>query len=95
MTDSQVQMTARVPQGSVLGPVLWNITYDWALGIPLERNSTIIEYADDTLLLIKSNNVEDTITKAKLQLSRTLKRIQKLGLPFLSSTEKKINIDFP
>lgn len=83
------QMTAGVPQGSVLGPVLWNITYDWVLETPLERNCTVIGYADDTIILTRSETTEEALCIAKLQLSKILKRIKKLGL---SLSEKKTAI---
>lgn len=45
------KITAGVPQDLVLGPTLWNITYDWVLRTPLEEGCVILGYADDTLIL--------------------------------------------
>ena len=41
-----------VPQGSVLGPLLWNIAYDAVLRVPMPPESALACYADDTLVLV-------------------------------------------
>lgn len=42
------------PQGSVLGPLLWNIIFDGLLRIENEERK-IIAYADDAVMLLQSN----------------------------------------
>jgi len=79
------KITAGVPHGSVLGPTLWNITYDWVLRTPLEEGCVILGYADDTLILSKANTTEEAIAKANLQNSRTLRRVERLGLKIAES----------
>jgi len=84
--NTQVRaVTAGVPQGSVLGPTLWNLTYDWALRVPLERDTAVIGYADDTLILIRATDIREGIARVNLQISKTLKRIRQLDLQVAES----------
>uniref|UniRef100_A0AAG5D1U7 Reverse transcriptase domain-containing protein n=1 Tax=Anopheles atroparvus TaxID=41427 RepID=A0AAG5D1U7_ANOAO len=45
-------LTAGVPQGSILGPTLWNVMYDSVLSVELPVGARSIAYADDLVLLI-------------------------------------------
>jgi len=42
-----------VPQGSVLGPLLWNIAYESVLQMKYQRQPgcSVIGYADDTFVM--------------------------------------------
>jgi hypothetical protein len=40
-----------VPQGLVLGPILWITTYDSVLRCPMSPGTDMVCYADDTLVL--------------------------------------------
>jgi len=42
-----------VPQGSVLGPTLWNVGYDGVLRGYLPPGLDLVCYADDTLVLAR------------------------------------------
>lgn len=74
------QMLAGVPQGSVLGPMLWNIAFDEVLRGSLEEGCRIICYADDTLVLACADRVDAAVARANIQTGLVLNRIQRLGL---------------
>lgn len=69
-----------VLQGSVLGPVLWNIAYDRILSRSIYRDCNLICYADDTLLLAKAENKEWAIGCAEIGTNILVSRIEKMGL---------------
>jgi len=73
-------MQAGVPQGSVLGPILWNITYDEVLAGSCVKECRVIGYADDTLVLAEAEQVNVAVARANVQTGLVLNRIGRLGL---------------
>lgn len=57
------KMTAGVPQGSILGPLLWDIGYDYVLQADLEPGCRVLCYADDTLVISTADNLTDLTGK--------------------------------
>ena len=49
-------MTADVPEGSALGPLLWNIMYDAVLRLRMPNESTVVGFADDIVHSLGSKN---------------------------------------
>jgi len=46
-----VNVTCGVPQGSVVGPLLWDLTYDRVLRAQLPHGARLLGFADDTLVI--------------------------------------------
>lgn len=69
-----------VPQGSVLGPLLWNLGYDGILRSALSLGLSVVCYADDTLLLARGNNWRRTVALATVGAAHLIWRIEGLGL---------------
>lgn len=57
-------MTAGVPQGSVLGPTLWNIFYNSLLNVTDQSIVKTVAYADDLALLVMADDKDELIYRA-------------------------------
>ena len=56
-------LSCGVPQGSVLGPLLWNIFYDGVLGLEMPDGATTVGYADDLALVVVGRTPEELKNK--------------------------------
>lgn len=73
-------MTMGVPQGSVLGPVLWNIMFDGIIGAIAEEGVKAICYADDTLVVASGKNPKEASERAEAAAKRAATWVHSRGL---------------
>lgn len=74
-----MNMTAGVPQGSVLGPYLWNVFYDELLKIK-PPNTEYVCYADDLALIVKGKTELELVATANWAIRSVCRRMEDLGL---------------
>lgn len=81
-------VTKGCPQGSVVGPPLWNVLFDGFLRLRLGRGISARAYADDGLLLVKSNSSPDLMRNCSRALNMILKWGEERKMSF--SKEKTV-----
>lgn len=70
-----------VPQGSVLGPLLWDLAYDKILRTPMmPLNCSVLCYADDTLIVAGGRNFPEAVASAEAATASIIRAIKRLGL---------------
>lgn len=77
----QTKVERGVPQGSVLGPLIWNLVYDRVLKVKKEKGCELIGYtADDTLIVSVADTYDEAKYNASMQVERTICAIRNIGL---------------
>lgn len=77
---AETEVGCGVPQGSVLGPLMWNLVYDEVLRTPLPLGCSMLCYADDTVLLAVGDGIRDAQNMARHVAGIVIRGIHALGL---------------
>ncbi|BET02091.1 Reverse transcriptase (RNA-dependent DNA polymerase) [Nesidiocoris tenuis] len=67
------RLTAGAAQGSILGPDLWNCSYDRVLRAEMPEGAFLVGYADDVAAVISARSME----LAQLKLNQVMRRIDR------------------
>ncbi|XP_076764848.1 uncharacterized protein LOC143431794 [Xylocopa sonorina] len=78
-----------VPQGSVLGPLLWNIGYNAVLKLPMLLGVHLTCYADDTLVLAVETSRKQAICRQKDERTRASDGAGVDGNPLFRGEKKR------
>lgn len=81
-------ITKGCPQGSVVGPLLWNVLFDGFLRLPFEEGISARAYADDGLLLVKANSRPELMRKCTRALNMVMRWGEERKMTF--SKEKTV-----
>lgn len=71
--SKEVDIYGGVPQGSVLGPTLWNVLYDGLLELDMPGGVTLIGFADDIAMVIVGENEEILINLGNAGIARVVR----------------------
>lgn len=82
--------TCGVPQGSVLGPLLWDVACDYVLRTELPTECRAVCYADDTCIVASGGTVGEAIAMAEFGAFRIIHAIKRMGLQIAAQKTKAI-----
>jgi len=69
-----------VLQGSVLGPLLWDLGYGWVLRGALFTGLGVVCYADDTLVVAGGDDWDEAARRAEVGVALVVRKIEMLRL---------------
>lgn len=91
----EVAVTAGVPQGSVLGPTLWNVLYDPVLDLDLTEGARSMAFADDLALMVEAQDAEELMYRVNESTRRVGVWMQYNGLDLAPHKTEAVIIKGP
>lgn len=77
---ADMDMRRGVPQGSVLGPLLWNIVYDAVLRLQLPEGVDLIAFADDLAIICRHTSLPRLKTILEDAMATIVEWLESVGL---------------
>lgn len=78
--SKRIQVTSGAAQGSILGPELWNASYDFILRMDMPEGSFLVGYADDIAAVIQARTIEEAQRRLNQVMIRARSWLQSHGL---------------
>ena len=86
------KVIGRVPQNSVLGPLLWNVLYGGVLRLPILRSVQIVSYPDDIAITIEAKELHQIEATCMTTLARIKSRLRSANLQLAGQITEAILI---
>lgn len=86
------EVTGGVPQGSVLGDLLWNIMYDGVLHLDVPTEAKIVGFADEIAIAVFAKHVEQVIQIAQETIGMVRQWLSSRGLQLAENTTEAVLI---
>lgn len=90
--DRKMRITAEVPQGSVLGPLLWCLYYDQVLRIDIGQEVEFLCYADDIAILTRANTRVKLLARTENSVGIVMDRLKDMGLTVAAAKTEAVMI---
>lgn len=84
-TQAEFPVTSGVPQGSVLGPHIWNLVYDGLLALDLPGGVSLVGFADDVAIVGRARELNDLATNLEEAAESVLDWMARQGLEIAAS----------
>lgn len=85
-----IPTSAGVPQGSVLGPLLWCMFYDSILRMEMERGVEFCCYADDLAILVAAKKRTKLVGRTNRAILLVTEKLRQMGLQVADSKTESI-----
>ncbi|ERL83462.1 hypothetical protein D910_00454 [Dendroctonus ponderosae] len=88
-------VTCGVPQGSILGPKLWNIFYNKILNVDIGKGVETVAYADDLALVVTGKTPDMVKTRATQAIQRVSETLRGMGIKVAPEKTESVLLTAP